>query len=157
MCHVRGFNLSYQSLTSYSAREKLRNLKQDNPEFWNELTCQNQDQMKDGDDIETLGDEGELGSPDGVVLDDTDVSCSSVIADMLSGIIRAGNEKPFGALTSNGEAETMEFMVDTAAEVKDNVDDNTDTADLGRGRRKKKANSLYSHSFWRHHDEDLES
>ncbi|KAH7908914.1 hypothetical protein BJ138DRAFT_989477, partial [Hygrophoropsis aurantiaca] len=38
MCRVRGFNLSYASLTSFAARDKLRNLKHDDPTFWQELT-----------------------------------------------------------------------------------------------------------------------
>ena len=38
MCRTGQFNLSYESLTSFNARETLRNLKTMNPEFWAELT-----------------------------------------------------------------------------------------------------------------------
>ncbi|KAG1872308.1 hypothetical protein DFJ58DRAFT_635311, partial [Suillus subalutaceus] len=38
MCHVHTFNLSFESLTSYAVREKLRSLKVDDPQFWDELT-----------------------------------------------------------------------------------------------------------------------
>lgn len=150
---MRGFNLSYQSLTSYTAREKLRNLKNDEPEFWDELTRQTGEKAKDGDGIEVLGDEAELdGLPEG---DDTDVLCSSVIADMLSGNIHTGSERPVGVLTSKGEVETMDFVVDVVPEAEGNDCENLEDAmELGQGRRKKKANSLYSHSFWHHHDDE---
>lgn len=150
---MRGFNLSYQSLTSYTAQEKLRNLKNDEPEFWDELTRQTGEKAKDGDGIEVLGDEAELdGLPEG---DDTDVLCSSVIADMLSGNIHTGSERPVGVLTSKGEVETMDFVVDVVPEAEGNDCENLEDAmELGQGRRKKKANSLYSHSFWHHHDDE---
>ncbi|PPQ81023.1 hypothetical protein CVT24_013292 [Panaeolus cyanescens] len=35
---VRGWNLSYESLTGFEAREHLRNLRHTDPEFWAELT-----------------------------------------------------------------------------------------------------------------------
>lgn len=37
MCHVRTFNLMYESLTSHAVREKLNNLKVEDPQFWDEL------------------------------------------------------------------------------------------------------------------------
>ena len=40
LCHVQGWNLSYDSLTLYEMREKLRLLKTSDPEFWAEL-CNN--------------------------------------------------------------------------------------------------------------------
>ncbi|KAF8800176.1 hypothetical protein BYT27DRAFT_7019403, partial [Phlegmacium glaucopus] len=43
MCRVRLWNLSYESLTSFEAREKLRNLKTDNPAFWVELSMEKED------------------------------------------------------------------------------------------------------------------
>ncbi|KAG2067098.1 hypothetical protein BDR04DRAFT_1159526 [Suillus decipiens] len=103
MCCVRSFNLSYQSLTSYAAQEKLRNLKNNEPEFWDKLIKQTEEEEKDDYGIDILKDEAELdGLPEG---DDTDVLCSSVIADMLSGNTHTGFEKPVGVLTSKGEAD----------------------------------------------------
>ena len=37
MCRTGNFNLSYDSLTSYEARQKLRELKTTDPDFSNEL------------------------------------------------------------------------------------------------------------------------
>ncbi|PPR06566.1 hypothetical protein CVT24_001800 [Panaeolus cyanescens] len=37
-CKVRSWDLSYECLTSFRAREKLRNLKHENPQFWAELS-----------------------------------------------------------------------------------------------------------------------
>ena len=39
MSRVRQWNLSYGSLTSFEAREKLRTLKTEEPVFWGELTA----------------------------------------------------------------------------------------------------------------------
>jgi hypothetical protein len=38
MCRTGNFDLSYDSLISYEARQKLRGLKTTDPEFWAELT-----------------------------------------------------------------------------------------------------------------------
>jgi hypothetical protein len=73
---------------------------------------------------------------------------------MLSGNIHAGSERPVGVLTSKGEVETMDFVVDVVPEEGNDCENLEDAVELGWGRRKKKANSLYSHSFWRHHDDE---
>jgi hypothetical protein len=52
MCRTGKFNLSYQSLTSFTAREKLRNLKSTNPEFWQELTTVAHQTIPDDDIID---------------------------------------------------------------------------------------------------------
>ena len=73
MCRVNGWNLSYESLTSFEARKKLRDLKVDDPEFWNELSAEmvasNQpasnevvpEDMVDEGDHDEYGDDSSIG------------------------------------------------------------------------------------------------
>src|SRR4051794_41059165 len=80
MCRVRGFNLSYQSLTSFEAREKLRNLKSTDPEFYAELVAgTNCDEVKQGDTVQE-DDPEVLGIGD--VDDDSNLPCKAVIASV---------------------------------------------------------------------------
>jgi hypothetical protein len=71
----REWNLSYASLTSFNAREALRNMKSTDPEFWKELTraqCQNlpdaskklpEDDVPDTNLEDEVGDDSELPMP----------------------------------------------------------------------------------------------
>jgi hypothetical protein len=52
MCCTGEFNLSYQSLTSFTARKKLHNLKSTNPEFWQELKTVAHQTIPDDDIID---------------------------------------------------------------------------------------------------------
>ncbi|KAG1724689.1 uncharacterized protein EDB91DRAFT_1087362 [Suillus paluster] len=108
-----------KSLTSYAVREKLRNLKVDDPQFWEELTSHTPQEMKDS----TTSKNENKSKTQGV-------------------------EKLNGRLILNTEAESMEFAVDV-----EDTDCEPDQVALGRGKRKKKANTLYSHRFWHHHDD----
>ncbi|KAG1783144.1 hypothetical protein EV702DRAFT_931796, partial [Suillus placidus] len=38
MCTIRGFNLLFECLVGFQARDRLRNLKNTDPKFWKELT-----------------------------------------------------------------------------------------------------------------------
>ena len=63
-CEAAGFNLSYKSLTSFEAREELRQLKEKEPELWHELTRfdQSKDLPASGSSVqedEEVSDEGE--------------------------------------------------------------------------------------------------
>jgi hypothetical protein len=51
MCRVKDFNLSYDCLTGYAVRDKLRNLKKTDPEFWKELTAASVPEPTDGNQI----------------------------------------------------------------------------------------------------------
>jgi hypothetical protein len=146
MCHVRQWNLSYQSLTSYEARARLRSLKQDNPEFWFELTQkriqdvtlkESEPQAEDAEEVEFHGgDDGEL--------DDSDIPLKMVIDSIVTGRkpknVRARENGTFESI----QAEHVEDVSDTA-EMK--------AEDLGRGKRVRKANRLYA-AFWKHNDND---
>lgn len=156
MCHVHTFNLSYESLTSYAVREKLRSLKVDDPQFWDELTSHAPQETEDStpteneNDTEILGKAVETDGTD--PSDDTDVPCASVIANMLGNVSSVqGVEKLNGRLILKADAESMEFAVDIGAVEDADCEPDTQVA-LGRGKRKKKENTLYSHQFWYHHD-----
>ena len=59
MCRVRGWDISYESLTSFDARKKLRDLKVENPAFWNELS------------VQTVAPDSDLPAPNEIVPEDT--------------------------------------------------------------------------------------
>ena len=66
MCRVRQWNLSYGSLTSYEAREKLRTLKTEESVFWGELTASTTHDFPDPEghieeDKESVDDEDDKG------------------------------------------------------------------------------------------------
>ncbi|KAG1785206.1 uncharacterized protein HD556DRAFT_1450956 [Suillus plorans] len=131
MCHVHTFNLSYER-------------------FWDELMCHAHQETKDStpteneNDTEILGEAAETDSTD--PSDDTNVPYgASVIADMLGNVSSVqGVEKLNGRLISKADAESMEFVVDIGAVKDADCEPDTQVA-LGRGKRKKKENTLYSH------------
>ncbi|KAG2130398.1 hypothetical protein DEU56DRAFT_740628 [Suillus clintonianus] len=147
MCRVREYNLSYESLTGFAARDKLRKLKSEDPHFWEELTKvqpqETTDTTNTNEDIET-----EVDLYDDTSFDDTDVPCAVVIADMVGACVAAGIERVDGRLGSKTDAESLEFEGNNHSEGSADV-----AEELGQGRRNKKANTLYSHTFWRHHDD----
>ena len=144
-------------------QERLRNLKVDDPEFWRELT---QADSRSHEITKNLlaPDEDEIDG--GKALgDDSNLPCSAIIARVLgielSGIV-AG---PDGSLTSIAEAEGPNFEEEpvhaegeddgAAAMVQSKDVDRAEGSKevLGRGRRKRQRNMLYSQTFWHHHDD----
>lgn len=97
--------------------------------------------------------EMEVDLYDDTSFDDTDVPCAAVITDMMGASVAAGVERVDGRLGSKMDTESLEFEGgDTQPE--NHSEGGVDVAEgLGRGRRNKKANTLYSHTFWRHHDD----
>jgi hypothetical protein len=72
--------MSYESLTSYEARQKLRDLKITDPEFWDQLT------RKAVPDIDTLINEHITEDDDDtnpLFEDDSDLSCGVIVANVL--------------------------------------------------------------------------
>ena len=73
MCRVRGWNLSYESLTSFDARKKLRELKFEDAAFWNELSVEMvaadlpapddivEEDIVDEGDTDEIGDDSSIG------------------------------------------------------------------------------------------------
>ncbi|KAG2130969.1 uncharacterized protein EDB93DRAFT_1108195 [Suillus bovinus] len=152
MCYVCEFNLSYESLTGFPAQDKLRKLKSEDPEFWEELTKVKPQEMTDptktNEDVET-----EVDLYNDTSFDDTDVPCAAAIADMVGAGVAAGIERVDGRLGSKTDTESLEFEGGDMQMVQPENEGGIDVAEgLGQGRRNKKANTLYSHMFWCHHD-----
>ena len=86
MCRTRNFNLSYDSLTGFKARQTLRNLKMTDPDFWNKLTQNTAAEVADNSNVDMPEDED-----DGEVLfeDDSDIPCEAIIACVIGSKPRA--------------------------------------------------------------------
>ncbi len=142
MCEVHGWNLSYACLTGYAARSKLRELRDTDPKFWDELTSKKFEATVPPEDIPQPEDTALEDGNDGV--DNSDVPIKSVINNIIDKKVPKGYAIiPGGGIEANTEAERFSD-VDTA------VDGN----ELGRGKRKRKPNGRYnSSSFWRHNDD----
>jgi hypothetical protein len=154
MCRTGGFNLSYESLTSYEARQKLRDLKMTDPDFWNELTQKTIDavDMADGNMPE---DEDISEVP---FEDDSDLPCEVIIARVLGSDLGPDvTSMPDGNLMSTAAAESLDR--DETKGLSDVGEGNaippidSERNNLGRGKRKITKNKLYD-SFWRHNDRD---
>ena len=77
-CEAAGFNLSYKSLTSFEAREELRQLKEKDLELWRELTRYNQskDLPESGSPVQ---EDEEVSDVDEDESDDSALPCEAVI------------------------------------------------------------------------------
>jgi hypothetical protein len=153
MCRVKEFDLLYDCLTGYGVRDRLRNLKKTDPEFWNELTAAsvpeptNEDQTFEEDNID---------GPDTFNFDDdSNLKCDTVIASVTgSHLPEDVSLTADGNLVSVAQAESMEDSID--GESSEPLSDVQPAAEeLGPGKRKRRANTLYnSNIFWRHHDHE---
>jgi len=130
-------------------------LKSEDPQFWEELTKAKPQETTDttntSEDIEM-----EVDLYDDTSFDDTDVPCAAVIADMVGAGVAAGVEMVDRRLSSKTDAESLDFEGGDTQMVQpeNHSEGGIDVAEgLGWGRRNKKANTLYSHTFWRHHDD----
>ncbi|KAF5384182.1 hypothetical protein D9615_003148 [Tricholomella constricta] len=142
MCRAGEFNLSYESLTSPATRETLRNLPITDPEFFAELTRPRSRVPILSEEDVTIED-AEVFELD-VPLDDSVVPHEAVIND-LHGTLPTTNDQHFvrgeDGVVSAAEAE--EVLVE---EVEGEVLDTTGAVieELGRGKRKKLRNALYT-------------
>jgi hypothetical protein len=149
MCRVKEFNLSYNCLTGYAVRDKLRNLKKTDPEFWKELTAASVPEPTNRND--TFEEDNVEGS-DMFFDDDSDLSCDMIIACVTgSGIPETVSSMDGGNLVSVAHAELM----DDNGESNDAQLEVPLAEELGPGKRKRQANTLYNAQvFWRHHDDE---
>ncbi|KAF8805765.1 hypothetical protein BYT27DRAFT_7103779, partial [Phlegmacium glaucopus] len=121
MCHVRGWNLSYESLTSFDARNKLRELKVDDPVFWNELLV----------DLETSTSDLPASNkiiPEDIIDEGSDDEYGNDSSIRLAAVVKAVVDKSSAALKAVGIQEDRGLMRETLAE-----DDNEAPADLFDG------------------------
>ena len=151
-------------------REKLRNLRTEDPIFWNELNSGNDNedlppitvQLPEDLQVPTAEmDCDEIG-------DDSSVPLSIVMKHALgndyAGDVEFVEQNGDRGLILNGFAEDdneelEELLVDDSP-IQDTSTPSTSTlpsppAEMGRGKRVRKPNKLYtSTTFWRHHDKD---
>jgi len=107
MCRVRQWNLSYGSLTSYEAREKLRTLKTEEPLFWGELTASTTHDLPGlkehiEEDEERIDDEDDKG-------DDSSLEMPAILSTIVTGeVARNVSVGGNGGLVSQNEADDVE-------------------------------------------------
>ena len=154
-CEVWGWNLSFEFLTCFEAREKLRKLRLEDPEFWKELTEERTPELpaidiKIPEDVESFDDK-ELGP------DDSDLPVQTIIKSMLKGSLPVGTAvQPDGGLMSIADAEDLDSdLKDTSGGHAVNPECEREDGNIqSRPKRTQKLNKLYnSVDFWRH---DLE-
>ncbi|KAG2054949.1 hypothetical protein BDR06DRAFT_971297 [Suillus hirtellus] len=115
------------------------------PEFWEELTASCEHALA------LAAKQVALSEDDPVMQDinnDSSLSCGALVVELLNPRARKGHEigsTEDGSPIACGEVETMEFEggEEVGLAVKEA---------LGHGKRKQKANTLYSCLFWQHHD-----
>jgi hypothetical protein len=144
---VRDLDLSYECLTGTEVRSKLRNLRDTDPVFWNELTLKDPQALLPPEDVPQVEDEYNNNLDN---VDDSDVPIGIVIENLVAGVAPQGYVVgDGGGFQAEAEAERFDDKPPLAV-------DETDSSggkELGRGRRYKQANRLYG-AFWRHNDSD---
>lgn len=145
-------------LTSFKAREALRNLKTTDPAFWAELTMSRPDENLPGtEEILPEDVEPDAGLEDADA-DDSDLSMLTLIAALTRDIPETVGSRKTGTLMSLSDAENVDLDLELVPPAEANVEDpKEEKAPEGsdRGKRKKFANKLYNgDAFWRHNDND---
>jgi hypothetical protein len=176
MCHVRGWNLSYESLTLFDAQKKLRDLKVEDPVFWNELSGEGvasdlpapdetvpEDAIDEGDDDE-YGDDSSIGLATVVkaVVNEGATALKAVVGIWEDGGLA---REAFAEDDNEEPVDLIDGMVDDGHVPTGVVDDSdgmgtrTNAAgenlpqNEGRGRRKKISNKQFA-NFIRHDDNE---
>ncbi|RXW18423.1 hypothetical protein EST38_g7441 [Candolleomyces aberdarensis] len=91
-CRVdgRGIDLSYSTLTSFAIRERLRNLRNEDLEFWNELTGTNLAQPVINPAANYPEDDITINEDDATFNDDSSIEPSLLDAVLISGLVPEG-------------------------------------------------------------------
>jgi hypothetical protein len=134
-------------LTSFKAREALRQMAKTNPEFWAELSVGGADNVQLPDATETLPEDvehdTELEDQDS---DDSDLSLETLITALTKDVPDTVGSRKSGKLASLTDAENVDLVPEM-------LEEGNSAAEGGRGKRNKVANQQYQ-GFWRHHDKD---
>jgi hypothetical protein len=154
LCRTGHFNLSYASLTSYEARQKLCDLKSADPEFWQQLT-----QKKVMYSV-VVGEDVAEDEVDGAAVfeDDSDIPCEAIIANTLRTSLVGIKLTATGNIVSAAAAESLEASEDSSSVgiMINNPVPSVDGSNLRHGKRKHMWNTLYnSKAFWRHNDNNV--
>jgi hypothetical protein len=148
MCRTKEWNLSYDSLTGFTAHERLRNLKAHDPEFYDELMANQVPEKaieypKD-DEMLTKDEEG----------DDSDLPMETVIAhavdlDVVASVVKTADGNLESSTLADGfDDDNVGFMLDETTEPAE-----VDPTAFERlpSKRKIWKNPLYSSdAFWHH-------
>lgn len=148
MCRTKEWNLSYNCLTGFTARKRLRNLKAHDPEFYDELMANRvpEETTEYPEDDETLT-KDEKG-------DNSDLPMETVIAhavdlDVAASVVETADGNLESSTLADGfDDDNVGFMLDETAEPAE-----VDPTAFERlpGKRKIRKNPLYSSdAFWRH-------
>ena len=147
MCVVREWDLSYECLESRKARQALRELKETDPEFYhNELMAGKHASLLPGQG-EVLDEDNEVGG-ENEEGDDCYLSISQIVEAVVKGTDLMGPTDMVEPITENTDEAEMERELRITETQMDTGDER------GRGKRKREPNTLYTHAFWRHYDED---
>ena len=149
-CVVREWNLSYDCLSGVAARAKLRQLKETDPKFWTELTTKQPEDCVPNEDIPQPED---FVDNDTGLLDDSDIPIEIAVNEMISEthVMKKVSRKGYRVIDGGIlVADTLAEGFDDERETKP-IDVDDGDKQLGRGKRIKRPNQLYStKTFWMH-------
>jgi hypothetical protein len=145
---VRGWNLSYESLTSFEVHEKLQNLKADNPGFWSKLSMEKEDTTLPAADDNVPEDAVDVEEEDSYG-DDSSIPLSAIVDTVISekgdsGLVsqdlaRDDNEAPADEIDGQDDNDLgVHTTVSKEASNSSSVEHATSMA--GRGTRKEDEN-----------------
>ena len=147
-------------MTSFNAREALRNMKTKDPVFWEELTKGETLDLPNPNETQPEDIIPETSFED-IAADDGDLAIPTLIGVMTGGELpdNIGIQEG-GGLVSIAEAENVDLQLESSVEespeasLENKPDGNNPKEEArGRGKRSKVANKQYS-AFWRHNDGD---
>jgi len=144
---VRDLDLSYDCLTGTAVRSKLRNLRDTDPIFWDELTLKDPERLLPPEDVPQAEDKHDDALDN---VDDSDVPIDAVIKNIIADVAPRGYAVGVGG-GFQAETDAERFEDKPPAPEIDGVDNAG--GELGRGKRRKQPNRLYT-GFWRHNDSD---
>lgn len=135
-------------MTGTAVRSKLRNLRDTDPIFWEELTLRDPEMLLPSETIPQAEDEHDDTLNN---VDDSDVPIRAVIENIVADVAPRGYSVGVGGgFEAEAAAERFEDKPPAPEIVIDGVD-----KELGRGKRCKQPNRLYhDNTFWRHNDAD---
>ncbi|KAF8219181.1 hypothetical protein L208DRAFT_1554532 [Tricholoma matsutake] len=143
------WNLSYECLTSFEAREALQGMKPKHPTFWQELA------MEDSPDLPS--EKADL--PEDSLLmteeEDEDLDDSDVPIQMLIMMV-VGDEMPAGVATHSSSSLMLIRAADSMGGTPVDLEAEGETLaktkgvkeEKGQGKHKKMVNRLYQRDFW---------
>ena len=145
------FNLSFESLTSREALQRLRDVQRNEPDLWALIsTRQYQLQVSEQRGVQVV-DSNEEPAFSGDTVDGSDVAVDAVlqhIADGSQGPPTGYSIDHDGALIPHNESEVYELEV-CELEVVESAQAIPEKHHFGRGKRRRTANTLYD-AFWSH-------